>query len=78
MLTARCGVCHGENGQMGLNVTSYASLMEGSQNGPVIAVQDPQNSLLVQKQSGDTPHFAQLTAEELDLMIQWIQAGAPE
>ena len=78
LLTARCAACHGENGQMGLNVATYTSLMAGGQNGPVIVSGDPQGSLLVQKQSGDTPHFAQLTPEELDLLIQWIQAGAPE
>jgi hypothetical protein len=32
----------------------------------------------VQKQSGPVPHFSQLTPQELDLVTQWIQAGAPE
>jgi len=33
---------------------------------------------LVQVQSGSQAHFGQLTPEELDLVIQWILAGAPE
>jgi hypothetical protein len=39
---------------------------------------DPQGSLLVQKQSQDQPHFGQFTPDELDLVIAWIEAGAPE
>jgi nitrate/TMAO reductase-like tetraheme cytochrome c subunit len=59
LLSIRCSTCHGENGQMGLNVTTYASLMAGSQSGPVIVTGDPQNSLLVKVLSGTTPHDSQ-------------------
>ena len=52
--------------------------MAGGEDGLVITAGDAQNSLLVQKQSGPEPHFSQLTAQELDLVTQWIQAGAPE
>jgi hypothetical protein len=52
--------------------------MKGSVNGPVIIAGDAANSPLVQKQSGPTPHFGQLTPEELSLVIDWINAGAPE
>ena len=78
LLQARCGSCHGEAGIKGLNVTTYETLMEGSESGAVVVPNDPQGSLLVQKQSGDLPHFGQLTAEEMDLLITWINAGAPE
>jgi hypothetical protein len=50
--------------------------MQGSENGPVILVGDSQGSKLVQIQSGT--HFAKLTADELDLVKEWIEAGAPE
>jgi nitrate/TMAO reductase-like tetraheme cytochrome c subunit/mono/diheme cytochrome c family protein len=77
LLQARCGSCHGQNGLQGLNLTNYDDALRGGINGPVIIPGDSENSLLVQKQSGDLPHFGQLTPEELDLVIQWIQAGAP-
>lgn len=78
LFTARCAGCHGERGIQGLNLTSYESLMAGSANGPVVVAGDPQASLLVQKQSAETPHFGQLSPEELEAVSVWISAGAPE
>jgi len=78
LLQARCGSCHGSSAIQGLNLTSYQAAMAGGESGPVIIPGDPQNSLLVQKQSGEAPHFGQLTPEELDLVIEWIESGAPE
>jgi nitrate/TMAO reductase-like tetraheme cytochrome c subunit len=78
LLQARCGTCHAANGIQGLNLTSYATLLQGGQSGSAIAPGEPEGSLLVKKQRGDQPHFGQLTPEELDLVVQWIRAGAPE
>ena len=78
LLTGRCGQCHGASGIKGLNVTTYATMFKGGEDGPVIIRGDPQNSLLVKMQSGAQPHFGQLTPQELQTVIQWIQAGAPE
>jgi nitrate/TMAO reductase-like tetraheme cytochrome c subunit len=78
LLQARCGSCHGEGGIKGLNVTTYEALMKGSEIGAVVVPNDPDGSLLVQKQSGDQPHFGQLSPDELELLITWINAGAPE
>jgi hypothetical protein len=50
--------------------------MQGGENGEVIVPGDSANSLLVQVQSGR--HFKNLTEEELNFVIQWIDAGAPE
>jgi hypothetical protein len=52
--------------------------MAGSKNGPVIVPGDPAASLLVQKQSGAEAHFGQLSPEELQRVVEWIDAGAPE
>ncbi|MFZ5880613.1 MAG: NapC/NirT family cytochrome c [Chloroflexota bacterium] len=76
LFTTKCGACHGSSATAGLNLTTYATLMQGGQNGAVIAPNDPANSLLVKVQS--QKHFVNLTAEELDLLIQWINDGAPE
>ncbi len=75
LFRSKCGACHGETDpQKGLNLTSYAGLMAGSSDGPVVAAGDSAGSKLVQVQSGQ--HFATFTAEELDWVIQWIDAGA--
>lgn len=74
----RCGTCHGKSAMKGLNVLEYATLMQGGQSGPVILPGDPENSLLVQVQSGASPHFGQFTPAELALVKQWIQEGAKE
>ncbi len=77
LLTARCGSCHGENGLNGLNLTSYDAVLEGGLNGPAVIPGDPENSLVVIKQSGPEPHFAQLLQSEMDLIIEWILNSAP-
>jgi mono/diheme cytochrome c family protein len=78
LFQSRCGSCHGEDGILGLNLTTYQGAMQGSTNGLVIIPGDANSSLLVQKQSAETPHFSQFTPEELVLVIDWINAGAPE
>ncbi len=76
LFTAKCGACHGAAASGGLNVTTYATLMTGSANGAVIVPNDSANSLLVKIQS--EKHYLNLAEEELDLIKQWIDAGAPE
>ncbi len=78
LLTTRCGSCHGANGLQGLDVTSYAGLMTGGKSGAAITPGDVENSLLIKVQTGEKAHFAQFSAEEIDLISKWIQIGAPE
>jgi nitrate/TMAO reductase-like tetraheme cytochrome c subunit len=78
IFNAKCSTCHGETGTLGLTLTTYAGAMQGSTNGPVIVPGDPDSSLLVEKQSGQKPHFGQLSPEELDTVMQWIESGAIE
>ncbi|MHB0922988.1 MAG: NapC/NirT family cytochrome c [Bellilinea sp.] len=75
-LLGKCTACHGENGQLGLDLTSYESLMSGGENGPVVVPFQPQQSLLVTTQQEATPHFGQFTETELQQIITWIEAGA--
>jgi mono/diheme cytochrome c family protein len=73
----RCSVCHNAtNPTAGLNLTSYAGVMAGSTDAQVIVSGNATGSLLVQIQQEQ--HFANLSAAELDLVRQWIDAGAPE
>ncbi|HBX68922.1 MAG TPA: hypothetical protein DEH25_05955 [Chloroflexi bacterium] len=79
MFEQRCGSCHGASDAIqGLDLTSYAGIMAGSDNGPVVIPGDVEGSLLIQKQTGEKPHFAQLTPEELEYVTNWISNGAPE
>lgn len=71
---SKCADCHG--GIAGLDLTSYASAMKGSNSGPVIVPGDPEDSLIVVKQS--KKHPGQLSDEELTILKEWIAAGAPE
>ncbi|MGD1992036.1 MAG: c-type cytochrome [Anaerolineae bacterium] len=74
LLTERCGSCHG--GTSGLTVTEYASLMAGADSGPVVVPGAPEESRIVEVQRSG--HYAQLSESELDRLIEWIAAGAPE
>jgi hypothetical protein len=51
--------------------------MNGSANGPIVVPGDASSSILYEVQSAGK-HFSNLTAEELELVKQWIDAGAPE
>ena len=77
MLQAKCTTCHGAAAMAGLNLSSYADAMKGSNSGPVIVPGDATNSLLVQKQQAGG-HPGQLTPDEIATLIEWIDAGAPE
>jgi hypothetical protein len=78
IFTDRCGKCHGSSAMAGLNLTTYAAALKGGKDGPVIVPGDPENSPLIKKQTGATPHFGQLSASELQMVMDWITAGAPE
>jgi hypothetical protein len=77
LFTAKCGACHGsETAQKGLDLSTYEGTMAGGDGGPSILPGDSAGSLLVQVQSGS--HFATFSDEELDVIKNWIDAGAPE
>jgi hypothetical protein len=77
LFSARCGTCHGPTRMGGLDLTTYQGALQGGQSGPAIVPGNPDASLLVQKQSSGN-HPGQLTIDELQNVIQWISAGAPE
>jgi hypothetical protein len=76
-LFAKCTACHNATAKTsGLDLSSYAGLMAGGKDGVVITPNDSANSMLVKIQSSQ--HFANLSADELALIEQWIDAGALE
>jgi cytochrome b subunit of formate dehydrogenase len=73
----RCGSCHGVTEVGGLSLSTYQNALEGGNSGPAIVPGDPDASTLVQVQSIGG-HPGQLTIEELNAVIEWINVGAPE
>lgn len=74
-----CTECHGvEQVKEGLNLTSYDQLMAGSFNGVVIVPGNANESLLADMISkGKMPkRGAKPTADEIQVIINWINAGA--
>jgi hypothetical protein len=76
LLFAKCGGCHGSKPAGGLTLTTYAGAMQGANEGPVIIAGDSAQSVLVQVMGDE--HYANLTAQELQAIKQWIDAGAVE
>ena len=83
IFNSNCTSCHINGGAYygGLDLSSYDTLMAGSNNGPVIVPGDHANSLLWQKvNSGEMPpgNNPDLSSDEIDLIAQWIDEGALE
>jgi cytochrome b subunit of formate dehydrogenase len=73
----RCGSCHGITKVSGLSLATYQEALKGGNSGPAVIPGDSDNSILVQVQSVGN-HPGQLTIDELNQVIAWIMAGAPE
>ncbi len=77
LFQARCLACHSQAiATGGLSLESYNGAMTGGGSGPVLIPNDPEGSLLVQRQR--ETHFANFTDEELQVIIDWINNGLPE
>ena len=77
-LFTACLSCHGDGGLAGVNLSSYESIMEGGDGGPIVIPGDAENSPLVQVQQMEPAHFGQFTTAQLELIINWINNGALE
>ena len=80
-----CVRCHGEVDESGfpyteagLSLMTYEDVMNGSEFGSVIEPGNPDDSyLLTQVENGDMPDEGEpLTAEQIALIREWIEAGA--
>jgi len=79
IFNSRCSNCHGGNRtEEGLNLLSYASVLQGSHNGPVIVAGNADGSLLVEQiVSQEMPKRGpKLTPAQTQLIIDWINQGA--
>jgi hypothetical protein len=81
ILQSRCLTCHGgERIEGELVMLSYAELIIGGESGAVILPGDAENSLLYQLTStGEMPkRGANLNPSQLEIILQWINAGAAD
>jgi hypothetical protein len=73
----RCGTCHGQTSVGGLSLATYEQALAGGMDGPAIVPGSPEESLLITVQQAGG-HPGQLTEAEIEQVIAWIEAGAPE
>lgn len=76
IFNSKCTQCHGNSA--GLNLSSYANIMQGSMNGDVIIPYDHATSELWKRvNSGQMPPGNNdLTDAQVNLIAQWIDEGA--
>lgn len=81
ILDRYCISCHGVNRVAeGLDLTSYEKVMAGSRNGPIVIPGQADKSLLVLLvETGEMPkRGAKPTAEQIQILRDWVNAGAPK
>ena len=79
ILQSRCVNCHGgQKTEKKFNMTSHASLMQGSENGAMIIPGDAENSKLISLiAAGKMPKRGpKITPDQLQLLMDWVNAGA--
>jgi len=79
---AKCAMCHSAQSKLGgWDSTSYQGVMAGGANGPAVIPSDAANSILAQRvqglQGGLMPPTGALSASEIQIILDWIAAGAP-
>ncbi|HEX7976612.1 MAG TPA: c-type cytochrome domain-containing protein [Anaerolineales bacterium] len=77
LFNSRCGTCHVQASFGDLSLATYQDALKGGKSGPAVVSGNPDGSMLVEVQSTGN-HPGQLTQDELNAIIQWIRAGAPE
>ncbi len=78
LFAGSCGACHtGGSGLGGLDLSSYAATLAGGNGGPGIVANEPDESVVYTRQL-EGGHPGQFTEEQLALVLEWIELGAPE
>jgi hypothetical protein len=80
IIQSRCLTCHGgdRGAEEGLDMNSYANLMAGSENGPVVLAGDADGSLMVEMliQNKMPKRGPKLTPPQIQLINDWINQDA--
>jgi cytochrome b subunit of formate dehydrogenase/mono/diheme cytochrome c family protein len=77
LINSKCAGCHVAAAMGNLSLKTYADALKGGKSGPAVVPNEPDQSIMVtvQQKGG---HAGQFTPEEIDRIVQWIEAGAPE
>jgi len=85
ILKDNCSVCHSEGAKAGgWSADTYQDVVTSGDNGPAVKSGDAANSLLAQKmlgtqsEGGIMPPGGMLPQETLQIITDWINAGAPD
>ena len=88
ILQLRCAACHGrQTQQAGLDIRTRASILKGGTSGPAMVAGQPQDSLILKRIHADempprdklaAVSVKPMTDAEVELLSNWIAAGAPE
>jgi hypothetical protein len=79
ILSARCAQCHGgDRTEADLDVLSFAAVMAGGEDGPVVIPGDADaSSFVTLVVSGEMPkRGTKLTPEQVQIFIDWVNQGA--
>ena len=84
LLASRCYECHSGKSvklQGGLRLDSLAAALKGGETGPAVVPGNPKESLLVDAinygELYQMPPKTKLPAEEIAILTQWVEMGAP-
>ncbi|MCI0332733.1 MAG: PSD1 and planctomycete cytochrome C domain-containing protein [Planctomycetes bacterium] len=82
ILKANCVACHGaeKKVQGGLHLTSREGVLKGSENGPVVLLDKPEESPLlaaIRYESFEMPPKGKLPQAQIDTLARWIAMGLP-
>jgi hypothetical protein len=88
ILQLRCAACHGrQTQQAGLDIRTRASILKGGKSGPAMVTGQPDDSLILRRIHADempprdklaAVSVKPMTDAEVELLSDWIAAGAPE
>ncbi len=83
ILERHCWGCHSSTKPKGkLSMDSVAEMRKGGRTGPLFQPGKPDASLLIEAVSGPEPSMPQkqppLSAEKIQILRKWVQAGAPD
>jgi len=82
LLKAHCIACHGGEKKIkgGLRLTSREALLKGGESGPVVLLDKPDASLLLQALRHEDlkmPPKGKLPQAQIDVLTKWVQMGVP-
>ena len=80
VLQKNCVRCHSDPAKGGLHLDTYAGILKGGEDGPVIVKGDTANSMLIQavQRTGDLvmPPKSALDPADVAILMAWVKAGA--